>query len=189
MSEFLEFLIASVEESAEWRAEKAAQFPDDERNERCSAALAVLARNLRALPARDGHAQAYDAAMGRLVEFEDALIEMGEHETRHIGRYGFDYPEDGDPRAFLSALTRICDELVEDAEMDAAEAERQQAYEDAQHTAGEATKATAAEEARKFAEDAARKAAEEAYKAAYDKAYKSAYDEAYRETLLRALQA
>lgn len=184
----LETLIMQVESSAEWRADKAKQYPDDTRNVRCSEALSELAKNLSGLPAGNPHAMAYEAAVERLVDLDaDACSRMSEHENRYTGRYGFDYPADGDPEEFLSDLTGQYQEWIAEAEVEAAEEERERAYEAAKKVAGEEAKEAAAQAAREVAEKAAKEAAEEAYREAYDETYKEAYEEAYREALLRQL--
>jgi hypothetical protein len=48
----LEQLVLAIESSAEWRASKAAQYPDDKRNVSSSQSLSKLAKNLNALSGR-----------------------------------------------------------------------------------------------------------------------------------------
>lgn len=185
---YLEMLIDNVESSADWRAEKAKQYPDDTRNMRCSEALAKLAERLKALPGKDENVVAYEAVMNRLGDLDDAMFNATEHESSYIGRYGFDYPQDGDAASFLSDLTEQYQEYVNEAEERVAEEEREQAYEQAKEAADEAAKEAAHEAAKEAAEEVAKEAAEKAYKEAYDEAYKEAYDEAYREALIEALK-
>jgi hypothetical protein len=111
----LENLIASVESSSEWRAGKAAQFPDDKRNQQSSDALAELTRRLRKLPADNEAARAYEAVVERLVELDETERLVG-YESRYVGRYGFDCPADGDPDDFLSSPTRQYLEWLSEAE-------------------------------------------------------------------------
>jgi hypothetical protein len=184
---YLEQLITNVESSAEWRAQKADQYPDDNRNLRSSQALAKLAENLKSLSRNDGNAVAYEAVVARLSEDGDGVHRVVEHETRYVGRYGFNYPQNGDPADFLAGLTEQYQEWVTEAEESAAEEEREQAYEEAKEAADEAAKEAAHEAAKEAAEEAAKEAAEEAYKEAYDEAYREAYDGAYREALIEAL--
>jgi flagellar biosynthesis/type III secretory pathway protein FliH len=185
----LEQLIENVESSADWRAEKAEQYPDDTRNMRSSQALTKLAEKLKALPANDENVAAYEAVMSRLVESDggDEMFGVIEYESQYIGRYGFDYPQDGDPADFLEALTEACQESVDKAEEQAAEEEREQAYEEAKQTASEEAKQAAHEKATEAAKKAAEEAAEEARRQAYAEAYTEAYEEAYREALIEAL--
>ena len=180
-------LITNVQSSAEWRAQKAEQYPEDKRNLRSSEALTKLADNLRALSGNDENVVAYEAAVARLSKDDDGVRRVVEHESAFIGRYGFGYPQDGDPADFLAVLTEQYQEWVTEAEESAAEEEREQAYEEAKETADEAAKEAAHEAAKEAAEEAAKEAAEEAYKEAYDEAYKEAYEEAYREALIEAL--
>jgi hypothetical protein len=181
----LEQIIDRVESSADWRAEKAEQYPNDTRNMRSSQALTKLAEKLKSLPANDENVAAYEAVMSRLVESDDCdeMIGVFEYESQYIGRYGFDYPQDGDPADFLEALTEYCQELVSKAEEQAAEEEGEQAYEEAKQIASEEAKQVAHEKAMEAAKVAAEEAAEEAHR----KAYAEAYEEAYREALIEAL--
>jgi hypothetical protein len=186
---YLEQIIDRVESSAEWRAEKAEQYPDDARNMRSSQALTKLAEKLKALAANDENVAAYEAVMGRLVESDsgDEMFGVIEYESQYIGRYGFDYPQDGDPADFLEALTEHCQESVDEAEEQAAEEERERTYEEAKRIASEEVKQVADEKATEAAKEAAEEAAEEARSKAYAKAYAQAYEEAYREALIEAL--
>lgn len=183
----LEILIDSVESSAHWRGEKADEYPDDKRNQRSSAALDKLAERLRKLPTDNEHAQTYEATLERLIELDQAH-QIVEHESHYIGRYGFDYPENGDPEAFLTGLNEHYQELLEEAEEEEAEKERERAYEAALRTADEEAKKTADKGAKEIAEKAAKEAAEKAYKKAYAGTYKAAYDEAYKAALIEALK-
>jgi hypothetical protein len=179
----LEHLISQVESSADWRAGKAEQYPDDNRNVRSSQALEKLAKKLKALPDNDKNVAAYEAVMDCLMDGDD-MVSVVEHESHFIGRYGFDYPQDGDPAGFLSALTEQHQEWVDEAKERIAEEEREQAYEEAKEVADDAAKEAAHEAAKEAAEEAAKEAAEKAYK----EAYKEAYEEAYREALIEALE-
>ena len=66
---------------------------------------------------------AYDEIMDRALELGPDLFmtDIVEVETGYIGRYGFDYPQDGDPAEFLSRLAAECWNLVKDAEERGAE--------------------------------------------------------------------
>jgi hypothetical protein len=184
-------LIARVEASAEWRAQKAKQYANDRRNAQSSQALAKLGQNLKALPADDENIIAYEAVMDRLEKLDEGrnfAYRVSVHQTEYISRYGFTYPADGDPADFLSALTEEYQEWVDEAEEEVAEEEREAAYEEAAEIADEAAKEAADEIAKEAAEEAAKEAAEEAYKETYDEVYKEAYDEAYKEALTDALR-
>lgn len=182
----LEMLIGNVESSADWRAEKAKQYPDDKRNVRSSEALKELARNLRQIPAGDETAVAYSAVVDRLVDLDEG-DRISEYESPFIGRYGFDYPTDGDAADFLSVLVEEYQGWVKEAEERQAEEEREQAYEAASEAADEQAREVAHEAAEEIAKEVAREVAEQAYKEAYDEAYKEAYEEAYKEALIEAL--
>lgn len=114
-----EDLIDKVESSAEWRAAKAKQYPDDNRNVHSAQALGKLAEKLNALPDNDKNVSAYEAVMDRLIESDAKQISNGElveHENEYIGRYGFDYRQnDADPAGFLSGLTEEYQAWVEQA--------------------------------------------------------------------------
>jgi hypothetical protein len=185
----LEQLILNIESSADWRAQKAEQYPDDSRNVRSSKALAKLAKNLEALPNDDTNVVAYEAVLNRMVSNDYDLSRVSEHESQFVGRYGFDYPQDGKPGEFLTALTEQYQEWADEADEEAAEEKREQAYEEAKEAANEEAKEAAHEAAKEAAEQAAKEAAEEAYKEAYDEAYREAYDEAYREALIEAINS
>jgi hypothetical protein len=184
---YLESLIQDVESSADWRDGKATQYPDDKRNRNSSEALSLLAKNLAGLPADNKHVQAYEVLIERLFEI-DKGSQMSEHQSQYIGRYGFDYPQDGDPEDFLDSLNEEYQEWVDEAEEKAAEEENERAYEAAVEIADEEAKEIAEEAAKEAAEEAAKEAAEEAYKIAYDETYKEAYEEAYREALIAAIE-
>jgi hypothetical protein len=182
----LEELAERVESSADWRAGKAKQYPNDKRNVHSSEALNKLAEGLRDIPYDDEGVDAYEAALDRALELDDkadVLSRISEFETQYLGRYGFDYPQDGNPSLFLEGLTKEIISLVEGEEAKIAEEENELKYEAAVEAADEAAKEAADEAAKEIAEEAAKEAAEEAYKEAYDEAY----DEAYREALIKAL--
>ena len=182
-------IVDRVSASAEWRFEKARQYPDDRRNIRSSQALRTLAENLQALPLDDPKLAAYAEMMERsdvLVDTQPELL--FETENQAIGRYGFDYPEDGEPSAFLDGLTRQFADLLEEADEELAEQKAEADHERALAAADEGTKRAAQEVANKKAEAAAKEAAEAAYKRAYDSAYEEAYGEAYRTALADAIK-
>ncbi len=183
----LEHLIERVGSSADWRAGKAAEYPNDKRNHASSQALSKLAENLRKVSADNEHAQAYEAAVQRLLDLNET-DEASEYEAHYVGRYGFDYPADSDPEDFLLALAERYQDVANEAEEEAAKEERERRYEAALEAADEEDKEAAAEEAKEAAEEAAKEAAEVAYRAAYEEAYKEVYEEVYKEALIRALQ-
>ncbi len=191
MLEHVESLLNDIEGSSEWRADKAKQYPDDKRNVRSSESLARLSKQLSALPDNDPKLRAYSELIVRGVDADMDLGRYSEFQSTYIGRYGFDYPADGDPDSFMDGLIDELTELVEEAEKRLKEQEDEEAFAALQEQAGEVVKERAHEAADKAAKEtgeaAAKKAAAEAYKEAYKKTYeetyKELYDEVYRETL------
>jgi hypothetical protein len=90
-----ECLINEIECSAEWRREKAAEYPDDRRNEACASALERLAVEMRALS--DAH-----PLLARLYHLWQ-IDERTEPDTI-IPRYGFDTDEERGAENFLMQL-------------------------------------------------------------------------------------
>jgi hypothetical protein len=156
----LEQLALAVESSADWRASKAKQYPEDRRNANSSRSLTKLAKNLRGLPCGNEHVVAYEEIMERAIELE--LDRISETETKYISRYGFDYPMDGEPTAFLQELTESVRHLVDTEEQRIAEEEDEAKYEAAKEAADEEAKEAAHEAAKEAADEAAKEAAEEA---------------------------
>ena len=183
----IDFLIEHVESSADWRAEKAARYADDRRNRRSSDSLTKLAQELRELSADNEHAKTYDSLVERLFEVDQGH-QISEHESHYIGRYGFDYPVDGDAEEFLSCLNEQYREWVDEADEKTAEEERKRTHTAAQEINGEEARQAAAEAAKEAAEEAAKEAADEAYQEAYDETYKEVYEKVYRETLTELVQ-
>jgi hypothetical protein len=188
VSDHLALLVQQVESSAEWRASKAEQYPNDRRNIKSSQSLTRLAEKLNALPLDDEHVTAYEEMMDRAVELENPLYDISQAHSRYIGRYGFDYLQDGNPVVFLDELTEECQGFVSAEEEQIAEAESEERYVAAKEAADEAAKEAAHEAAKEAAEEAAKEAADEAYKEAYDETYKEVYDEAYKTALIEAVE-
>ena len=111
-------LVLAVENSAEWRARKAERHHDDERNISSLRSLAALAKRLEALPVNNLHLAAYIEIMERAVEVDKGAVphDISNIELQCILRYGFDYPQDGNPAPFLFVLTREITDLVEEEE-------------------------------------------------------------------------
>lgn len=88
-----------VRSQAQWRADKAAQYPDDQRNERSAQSLSALAQAVEAIP--PGGEQTIRA-------IEDLIREQrwgtpGKAVEGAVSRYGFD-GEPPEPAAFLEEL-------------------------------------------------------------------------------------
>jgi hypothetical protein len=177
----LESLIGEVESSVEWRTYKATEYPNDKRNRTSAESLSKLAKNLRKLSSDNRHVRAYEAALDRLVALEADWNNIGEYTSLRIGRYGFDYPLDGDPEPFLEHLTEHYQQQIAEVGKRSDEAERERAYKEACEAADE--------QAREAAHEQASEIAKEAAKEAYDQTYKMAYDEAYMEALIEAVRS
>ena len=181
MHEHIDMLLTSVEGSSEWRADKAAQYPDDKRNIRSSEALAKLAQRLKTLP--DGHPKlgAYSELLQCAIDADCDLSDYSAFESSYIGRYGFDYPEDGDPETFMDGLIEELTECVEEAVKRVKEQEDEKAFQALKERADEAAKEEAHEAADEAAKEAAEEAAKEAAQEAYTKAHKETYENTYKE--------
>src|SRR5579864_3751949 len=115
-------LVLAIENAAKWRARRAEQHPADKGNISSSQSLAALAKGLESLPVNNPHLAAYVDIMARAVTVAVAkrsvLHDLSSIESQCIGRYGFDYPLDGNdnPAPFLFVLTREITDLVEEEE-------------------------------------------------------------------------
>src|SRR5690348_11859817 len=113
-------LVLAIENAATWRAKRAERHPADKRNINSSQSLAALAKRLEAMPVNNPHLAAYIDIMERAVTVAVAkrsvLQGISSVESQFIGRYGFDYPLDGNdnPAPFLFVLTREITHLVEE---------------------------------------------------------------------------
>ncbi len=105
IGEYKELLAVEIEYTAEWRQEKADEYPQDERNVQSAKALSALAEKIRALDNKSAGLQAlYDLDRGidpnRVSDWSDA-------KSMVIGRYGFDSPvDDPGPEDFLAELAK-----------------------------------------------------------------------------------
>ena len=113
-SVFKETLVSKVEGQAKWRAERAEEWPEDQRNARSFQALSRLAEALNAIP--DDH-EIY-RNLERLTDRlgGDGLLRLAEQggEELLISRYGLDSSADdgSDPERFLRGLLGIYLEAV-----------------------------------------------------------------------------
>jgi hypothetical protein len=141
-------LVLAVKNSAKWRARRAEQHPDDQRNISSSRSLVALAERLEALPVNNPHLAAYleimERAVGVAVAKRSVLHDISDIEQRCIGRYGFDYPHDdnGNPAPFLFVLTREMTDLVEEEEERIKEKKGVADYQATAEAASEAAKET-----------------------------------------------
>ncbi len=107
--ELQEILIDNVENTAEWRAHKATEYPEVKRNAQCAQALNALAESLNAMPTDHPKLRWLWWALFRerpksKPDAEELDIYFSREESQLISRYGFDCPEDGNAEEFLSEL-------------------------------------------------------------------------------------
>ena len=107
--EYKSYLVMSVESTADWRARKAAEHPDDERNVDSSRALEALATKLEELPAdhpklRELWNLEFGLQPPSELDEDDVRLFFIKRQSELLRRYGFDAPEDGDPAQFLTDL-------------------------------------------------------------------------------------
>ena len=99
-----DWLVSSLEGSADWRQRKAEEYPGDARNATCAAALAQAAREVAALPADDPRL----VTLERLPHDEEAWDSYSEVENLIIARHGFD--------SAGATTDDLLDRLVDEAE-------------------------------------------------------------------------
>ncbi len=157
--------------TAEWRREKAREFPDDERNIRAAELLETLAKTVSSV----------SPIMARryvtLHDGDDMALVATETESEMMRLIGF--------HRFPDTAEEFLRDLVED--VSCACSLKESAHEVATEAADEAAKEAAHDAATEAAEEAAREAYDEAYKEAYDEAYREAYEEAHKEAYDEAL--
>jgi hypothetical protein len=102
-----EQLTSSLESSAAWRAAKANEFPDDERNAESAAALTVAAQEVAALPDDDPRL----LRLASIYAAHHDLVICVEEESCVIGRHGFDSPE-ATTDELLNALVKAAEETA-----------------------------------------------------------------------------
>ena len=118
---YKDHLVTSTEGTADWRARKAEEYPEDARNRRSTHALEKLAANLKALPADHSKIRALWRLQFGLVgpgeaSGEDKSFNLTEILSEELRQYGFHSEDDGDPEVFLSGLlTAFEDELGREA--------------------------------------------------------------------------
>jgi hypothetical protein len=91
---------------ADWRAQKAEEYPDDDRSRRSAASLRKLQERLSAFPATEAKwSRLWNAYYGPRrssdPDRQDESLEFIGIEREALRRYGFYKEEDGDPAEFL----------------------------------------------------------------------------------------
>ena len=118
-----ELLVVNIQGQADWRTRKAEEYPEDERNARCSVALSRLAESVEAISNDHPLFQRLERLANTLSDDEIyQKLEYGE-ENRLIRRYGFDSPADdgSDPERFLTEVIEIYVKALERRGLDRAE--------------------------------------------------------------------
>ena len=118
-----ELLVVDIQGQADWRTRKAEEYPEDERNARCSVALSRLAESVKAISDDHPLFQRLERLANTLSDDEIyQKLEYGE-ENRLIRRYGFDSPADdgSDPERFLTEVIEIYVNALERRGLDRAE--------------------------------------------------------------------
>jgi hypothetical protein len=107
--DYREQLVHSLEDAAEWRAGKAADYPKDERNDRSAKSLRAAARDVAALPD-------HDPRLRRLVRLyeagDEAVGDFLEEEHYIITRHGFGDDATQSTDELLTALAGAADDAV-----------------------------------------------------------------------------
>ncbi len=122
-SHLKELLVVDIQGQADWRTRKAEEYPEDERNARCSVALSRLAESVEAISDDHPLFQRLERLANTLSDDEIyQKLEYGE-ENRLIRRYGFDSPADdgSDPERFLTEVIEIYVKALERRGLDRAE--------------------------------------------------------------------
>ena len=107
--DYREQLVHSLEDAAEWRGAKAAEYPKDERNDRSADALRAAARDVAAL-------SDHDPRLRRLVRLyeagDEAVGDFLEEEHYIITRHGFGDDATQTTDELLTALAGAADDAV-----------------------------------------------------------------------------
>jgi hypothetical protein len=107
--DYREQLARSLEDAAEWRARKAKEYPNDERNSRSAEALSVAAREVAELPDHDPRLR----RLVRLYEVGDEAVgDFLEEEHYIITRHGFGPDATETTDDLLTALVGAADDAV-----------------------------------------------------------------------------
>jgi len=103
--------IDDVRYQAEWREQKAVEYPEDDRNQRSADALQALAEWIGGQPDDAPILGQLDAALGRLYASENAA-EFGV--TDRLGRYDFCSGPHETPDEFLRELIKDIEDHLQD---------------------------------------------------------------------------
>jgi hypothetical protein len=114
-----EWLVNELESTAQWRQEKAEQYPDDERNAEASKILHQLAEELRSLPATpeyNRYSAIHDFIFAEGDDSEDTNSHrVAERWNEYRGRIGFNnFPSSA--KEYLNDLIEIACEVCPAAE-------------------------------------------------------------------------
>ena len=82
-------LAAVCEDSAEWRIQKAAQYPDDARNKTSAVALSVAAREIAELPDDDPRLETIARFWRMCRHNQDAISNYMAEQNKAVGRHCF----------------------------------------------------------------------------------------------------
>jgi hypothetical protein len=172
----LEDIVNGLEGTCDWRAQKAVEYPHDDRNAKAAEILERLATEVRGM----GNSLVFKQLVRAGDELSDDnkydLLPLSEDISAYDREIGFhSFPSSGEE--YLRGILEIYQEHIAKAKAEEAEEVDEAADEEAKEVAHEA--------ATEAADEAAKEAADEAYKEAYDEAYKEAYDEAYKEAYSR----
>ena len=114
LAEFKDYLIEQIGYQADWRDEKASEYPQDDRNKNSARALRALASQLAEVPAT--HPKLHEAwrffnGLRKPDDPDDSLrgIEV-EHEV--LRQYGFYDHKIGDPEDFLTEYLKALRDSV-----------------------------------------------------------------------------
>ncbi len=107
LTEYKDYLVEKIEGQADWREQKAAEYPEDGRNGRSAKALRVLASRLKELPAtypklRELWRLWYGLRKPRDPNPLKEPWPFIEVEIESIRVYGFYNEANGDPEEFLT---------------------------------------------------------------------------------------
>jgi len=108
-------LLGNITDQAQWRDQKAEQYPGDERNGYSAEALRQLARHLSNIPANDPLWVRYYRAWDQLGDDDETEVHSAiEHEREELRTFGFhDYGRDVSLEDALQFLTNNV-EVLED---------------------------------------------------------------------------